>query len=178
MAKEEISVFQFFEELATDMEGNYAQFEKHAKMLKDKHWIKTLGDVELLEAEQWDEVGLPQDVVSFIKAKFGLVTVEPTRFGHKEAIILYQTDYSQLRKAKGLSGMEDIPQAAKDADNAAKIAKSLGVEDKNIHRLTNITSKEFNSHIMKTMKRFSAKAIDGDIPFLFVYCAGHGCADM
>lgn len=31
---------------------------------------------------------------------------------------------------------------------------------------------------MKTMRRFSAKAVEGDIPFLFVYVAGHGCADQ
>lgn len=129
-------------------------------------------------------------------------------FEYKEALILYQSDYSTLKQVlktnkenaiadaagdakkiaeinaafKNTDNLGNLDQADEDAENARKTALKMGIPNDKIHMLTNKGSKEINAHIKKVTERLKRAAIenkrDGTESLLFIYCAGHGCADQ
>lgn len=109
-----------------------------------------------------------------------------TDFRRKEALIIWQSDYTKLRKVPDLipkegqpEQMSNLAQAKVDGENARDIAKRLGITEENITVLTDVTTVSLNQELWKIHDRM----IPGDEPedqhrptFLFVYVAGHGVA--
>ena len=58
-----------------------------------------------------------------------------------EAWIIYQCYYSIVKKATGYECLEDLPATERDAENAKKIAMSMGITEANIKIFNNATLK-------------------------------------
>ena len=56
---------------------------------------------------------------------------------------MYQPYYETLRTVPGLAHMNDLIATKKDAENATKIALRMGIDMRNIKKLTNMSIKSF-----------------------------------
>ena len=97
---------------------------------------------------------------------------------HKECWLVYQNDYSIVRKATGYEKLGDLPATERDAENAKKIAMSMGVPEGNIKVFNNATLKSLTKVFRQTTLALASKNVDGKRSFLLVYCAGHGVSDQ
>ena len=68
-------------------------------------------------------------------------TLQAHPFEHKEAWIVYQSDYRIVKKATGYEWLADLPATERDAENAKKIAMSMGITEANIKFFNNATLK-------------------------------------
>jgi len=54
----------------------------------------------------------------------------------------------------------------------------MGIQKDHITLMTDATTKKIDEYLEKLYYRIMDKCKDSDEAFLFVYCAGHGVADM
>jgi len=87
-----------------------------------------------------------------LKIKVAELVCRETNFGYKEALILWQSEYGELRKTAGCEKMENIEQAKKDAEDAKKIAMRLGIPEENIKTKTDMNIKDVNAYLTKELK--------------------------
>ena len=88
-------------------------------------------------------------------------------------MILYQSDYSELRKIKGFENIADVPEAEDCKKKAEQIALNLGIEQDNIRLMTNKKPKDVLDYIRKElMKKWQYNNNHNLNSLFFVYCVG------
>ena len=74
--------------------------------------------------------------------------------------------------------LEDLPATERDAENAKKIAMSMGIPEANIKTFNNATVQSLTKYFRQTGLALGSKNVDGKRSFMLVYCAGHGVCDQ
>ena len=93
-------------------------------------------------------------------------------FSAKKAVIIHQADYSLTRLV--CADISQLPATKIDAVIAAHIARGLGIKDKDITYIEDMTSKEINKIMHKIKEEFKELSEKGMRTLLYVYCAGRG----
>ena len=95
-------------------------------------------------------------------------------------MIIHQDDYSMTRmiNCKGCRHCGDLPATRNDAKVAKAIANGFGILDEDIVNIYNKNFKEINLILNDIKRVFKALSEAGKRTFLYVYAAGHGCADQ
>ena len=100
-----------------------------------------------------------------------------TEFKRKEFWIFFQEDYTKVRYLNSCKHLSDLLQMAEQAQRAKAIARSLGIDQRNIKVKTQMTTADFSVLIKDAEDRFSKAALKGQKTLLFVYCGGYGVVD-
>lgn len=94
--------------------------------------------VAQMTSDQMAQFKLPSNIEALLKLKVSQMTKE-TSILHKEALILYQSDYSELRKTPGLEELGDLKATEEDAIRAERIALNMGIPKEFIKKMTNFS---------------------------------------